>query len=72
MSARVATSATLAPASMPIPAPVHPASLPWWVVLPAGAWLTAWHGSLQHEAIHGHPTRSARLNAALAWLPIGL
>ena len=50
----------------------HAASLPWWVVLPAGAWLTAWHGSLQHEAIHGHPTRSARLNAALAWLPIGL
>lgn len=50
----------------------HATSLPWWVVLPAGAWLTAWHGSLQHEAIHGHPTRSARLNAALAWLPLGL
>ena len=50
----------------------HAASLPWWAVLPAGAWLTAWHGSLQHEAIHGHPTRSARRNAALAWLPVGL
>ena len=50
----------------------HAATLPWWVVLPAGAWLTAWHGSLQHEAIHGHPTRSPRVNAALAWLPVGL
>ena len=48
------------------------AGLPWWVVLPAGAWLTAWHGSLQHEAIHGHPSRSARINTALAWLPVGL
>ena len=50
----------------------HAATLPWWVVLPAGAWLTAWHGSLQHEAIHGHPTPSSRVNAALAWLPVGL
>ena len=48
------------------------ATLPWWVLLPAGAWLTAWHGSLQHEAIHGYPTRSPRLNAALVWLPLGL
>ena len=38
----------------------------------AGGWLTAWHGSLQHEAIHGYPTRSPRLNAALVWLPVGL
>ena len=50
----------------------HAASLPWWVVLAAGGWITAWHGSLQHEAIHGHPTRSPRLNAALVWLPVGL
>ena len=50
----------------------HAAALPWWVVLVAGGWLTAWHGSLQHEAIHGYPTRSPRLNAALVWLPIGL
>ena len=51
---------------------LHAANLPWWVLLPAGAWLTAWHGSLQHEAIHGHPTRSPRLNTALVWLPLGL
>ena len=50
----------------------HAASLPWWVLLAAGGWLTAWHGSLQHEAIHGYPTRSPRMNAALAWFPLGL
>ena len=50
----------------------HSATLPWWFVLAAGGWLTAWHGSLQHEAIHGYPTRSARINAALVWLPVGL
>ncbi len=32
----------------------------------------ALHSSLQHEAIHGHPTRSAALNEALVFLPIGL
>ncbi len=46
--------------------------LPGWVVLPAGAWLCAWHMSLQHELIHGHPTRSERVNAALAWPPLNL
>ncbi len=30
------------------------------------------HSSLQHEAIHRHPTRSAGLNEALVALPIGL
>jgi fatty acid desaturase len=49
--------------------------LPIWVVVPLGAvWLT-WHGSLQHETIHDHPTPSRRLNAAIAgpalslWIP---
>ncbi len=27
--------------------------LPWWLLLPAGAGMVAWHGSLQHEAVHG-------------------
>ncbi len=47
-------------------------TLPVWIVLPAGAWLCAWHMSLQHELIHGHPTRSERINAALAWPPLNL
>ncbi len=46
--------------------------LPAWVVLPLGAWLCAWHMSLQHELIHGHPTRNERVNAALAAPPLNL
>lgn len=46
--------------------------LPWWIVGALGGWLVAWHGSLQHEVIHGHPTRYERLNLALGWLPLGL
>lgn len=53
-------------------------TLPAWAALPLGAWLGAWHMSLQHELIHGHPTRNERINAALAtppltlWLPFSL
>lgn len=46
--------------------------LAWWLLAPLGAWFTAWHGSFQHEALHGHPTRWDRLNGLLAGLPIGL
>jgi len=44
-------------------------------LLPLGAWFTAWQASLQHEIIHGHPTRSRRVNRLigcwplLLWLP---
>ncbi len=48
------------------------AALPWWMVLPLGSWLIAWHMSLQHEVIHGHPTRSQRINAALGFAPLSL
>jgi fatty acid desaturase len=34
--------------------------------------LVTLHSSLQHEAAHGHPTRSAALNEALVFLPLGL
>ncbi len=50
-------------------------ALPWWFILPAGGYLVAWHGSLQHEAVHGHPTRWRRVNELLVfpslwlWLP---
>ena len=37
-------------------------ALPWWIVAPLGAYLVALHGSLQHEALHGHPTRNRLLN----------
>lgn len=30
------------------------------------------HSSLQHEALHGHPTRNALINEALVFLPVGL
>jgi fatty acid desaturase len=51
------------------------ASLPWWVILPVGAYCAALHTSLQHEVLHGHPTGSRFLNEALIfvtptlWLP---
>ena len=52
--------------------------LPWWVVLVAGAGIVALYGSLQHEVIHGHPTRWRLVNEALVfptlwlWLPYAL
>ena len=46
--------------------------LPWWALLPAAAFVTCWHGHLQHELIHGHPTRNQRLNDALAFPPLSL
>jgi fatty acid desaturase len=46
--------------------------LPWWVIAPVGAVLVALHGSLTHEALHGHPTRVGLLNEALVFVPISL
>lgn len=47
-------------------------ALPWWLLSIAGAMSLAWHGSLQHEVVHGHPTRSEWLNAAIAGPPLSL
>ncbi len=47
-------------------------ALPLVLSAPAAAWLIAWHSSLQHEIIHGHPTRSRRLNRALGSAPLSL
>lgn len=47
-------------------------ALPWWLVLPLGAWFVSWHGSLQHEALHGHPTRWPWLNALFVAPPLWL
>lgn len=43
-----------------------------WLAIPLAAVAIAFHGSLQHEAIHGHPTRWASLNTALAWPPLSV
>jgi fatty acid desaturase len=47
-------------------------ALPIWIAAPAGAWLCAWQMSLQHEVIHGHPTRSQRLNDLIGAPPLNL
>lgn len=47
-------------------------SLPLLLVAAIGAWLIAWQGSLQHEVIHGHPTRNQWINDAIGWPPISL
>ena len=48
------------------------AAIPLWLLIPAAAWFVAWHGSLQHEILHGHPTRSRTLNTALGLPPLAL
>jgi fatty acid desaturase len=47
-------------------------ALPWWIVSPLGAFLVCLHGSAQHEALHGHPTRSRVVNELLVFPPISL
>lgn len=42
----------------------------WWIV--AASLMVTFHSSLQHETLHGHPTRSARLNELLVFPAIGL
>ncbi len=46
--------------------------LPTAGLLAALAVMTAWHTSLQHELIHGHPFRRRSWNHALGWLPLSL
>lgn len=46
--------------------------LPWPLLVLTGGWLIAWHGSLQHEVIHGHPTRYRWINDALGFPPLAL
>lgn len=50
-------------------------ALPWWLVLPLASYIVAWHGSLQHEVVHHHPTQYRWLNRLLVlpslwlWIP---
>ena len=48
------------------------AAIPIWLLIPAGAMLVTLHGSLQHEALHGHPTRNGLVNEALVFVPLSL
>ena len=48
----------------------HRALGPAWVLLAVP--LVTLHSSLQHEALHGHPTRSRRLNELLVFPALGL
>ncbi|MEM1301493.1 MAG: fatty acid desaturase [Pseudomonadota bacterium] len=44
--------------------------LPVWAAVPILALAIAQHGSLQHEAIHGHPFGKTWMNTALIWPPL--
>lgn len=46
--------------------------LPLLATALAGGWLIAWHGSLQHEVIHGHPSRWPLLNTVIGAVPLSL
>jgi fatty acid desaturase len=48
------------------------ASIPWFASVPLLALLGGLHFSLQHEAIHGHPTPWHRVNTALVGVPLAL
>ena len=48
------------------------AELPWYVIMPVGAYLVAWHFSLQHEAIHSFRGVPAWLRFAIVFPPLGL
>ena len=45
---------------------------PLWVVAPLATLLITLHSSLQHEIVHGHPTRWKPLNRLLAIVPLGM
>jgi fatty acid desaturase len=46
--------------------------LPWWGLAAIGAWVIAWQLNLQHETIHGHPTRNRPVNEAIGCWPLSL
>lgn len=54
------------------------ATVAWWQTLglfPATLlliWLTTWYMSLQHELLHGHPTRFPRINQLFGLIPFSI
>ncbi|KWC60169.1 aminotransferase [Burkholderia ubonensis] len=51
---------------------VRAGALPLAAATPPLILLCAWHLSLQHELLHGHPTRSARVNQLLGYPPLSV
>ena len=51
---------------------INAASLAWWQLALLAGPLLCLHGSLQHEILHGHPTRIGWLNDLLGWAPLSL
>jgi fatty acid desaturase len=47
-------------------------SAPGWLVIPVLAVDIAWFMSLQHELLHGHPTRNRAFNRLLGLLPLAV
>ncbi|WP_062211703.1 fatty acid desaturase [Aureimonas sp. AU12] len=47
-------------------------ALPLPLLMLVGGWFVAWHGSLQHEVMHGHPTRRRIVNDAFGSVPLSL
>ena len=47
-------------------------SWPLWIVAPLATVFITLHSSLQHEIVHGHPTRSRKVNRLLAIVPLAL
>jgi fatty acid desaturase len=45
---------------------------PTWIVAPCTAVLLTLHSSLQHEILHGHPTRSTAVNRLFGIMPLSL
>jgi fatty acid desaturase len=43
---------------------------PSWIVIPTVVVLLTLHSSLQHEIIHGHPTRWSRINRLMGMVPL--
>jgi fatty acid desaturase len=48
------------------------AALPGWSLAVLGGLLLAWHSSLQHETIHGHPTGSRFIDYLIGAPPLAL
>lgn len=46
--------------------------LPWWLLAMTGGYVVCLHGSLQHEAVHGHLAGKPLWNTILVILPLGL